>query len=692
MPIPAPQLAPIPSAPPQSLPFYEPAPLNLGPARTPLNLGPARSPLNLGPPLPNLGQPLSLPGPAGVPRVPAAPIAPAPSPVPGGVARVGGGIGLAIGAASLGWAIGDGLRRAGVEQGLLDPEQSLYEWEKDDYYRRQNPSPIAPKQNVIPPGKAAPFTGGQCPKTYFLSITWESDVDSTGAGSRIRTSTGPVGGGRWTVTGPVVGVEAIQGDFGVWRWWIRQLGGSSFVPFIEQASAVRRPNLISLDLTPVDGIDNCGNRPPEPDPVYTPPRIQPLAPPILLPTAPGERPQNPRAPQRQPTLPPPARRPQAPPVPAERPAPTTPAPNPGAPPATRPAPAPQPRQTPGTQPQQQPQPPQPPEPPETDICSEPCIGDILDGLGTIRDLLEQPPEPDPLDCDVCAELEVIKNKIDVVDDKVDAIDDKVDVIDDKVDAIDDKVDAIDDKVDAIDDKVDVIDDKVDVIDDKVDLIRADLEVVTVSAPVVTCAQVTVNNSLVWAHTVEQREFRVFSNVAEGFIEQLKEVAILTEAECKSRNDKPPEYVAIMPSDVYSEFNIEGRLTLHFTKVEDWPKRTANSSRWSIEIPNPIDGLDWCQHFENFVYQKGSHFSRTYWTDSGIRSGAYCANKAAGEALLSRIESLSKATPLRRRFSEVNTPRRSLYQGSIRVYRATKTTIVDGVVVSCVTYARPSSGC
>ena len=208
MPTLAPQLAPIPSAPPRSLPFYEPAPLNLGPARTPLNLGPARTPLNLGAPLPdlgrplpNLGQPLSLPGPAGVPRVPSAPIAPASAPGIGGAARGLGNIGLAIGAAQLGWAIGDALRREALDRGLLP----------DDYrYPGELPreAPIAPKLNAIPPGKAAPFTGGQCVGiSYRVAVTFD---DYGWAGNSIYLSAnnghtgdypGPIGPAQLVPTG-----------------------------------------------------------------------------------------------------------------------------------------------------------------------------------------------------------------------------------------------------------------------------------------------------------------------------------------------------------------------------------------------------------------------------------------------------------------------------------------------------------
>jgi hypothetical protein len=141
-----------------------------------------------------------------------------------------------------------------------------------------------------------------------------------------------------------------------------------------------------------------------------------------------------------------------------------------------------------------------------------------------------------------------------------------------------------------------------------------------------------------------------------------------------------------------ELAIEGRLTLYFVKEADWPKRGANDSKWSVDIPNPIDGLDWCTHFENFAYTKGNFNCREFWSDSGIRSGAYCSSKNEGIRLLNMMKALTKATSLRRRFSEVSAGRKPLYQGRIRVIRAVKTTIVNGTVTACVAYHRPATGC
>jgi hypothetical protein len=339
----------------------------------------------------------SIPGPAGTPKVPPAP------PIPGGAAKVGGGVGLAIGAAALGWSIGDAIRRVGVEGGVLDPEQSLYEWEKDDYYKRQN-SPIAPKRDAIPPTKTPPFTGGQeVGQQYRVRILWDAYGVSynwgSGTGSTYLSANNS---GEWDLPGPIGPVRKVfRGDsFDLYdnprpyyRWefvygptkqiqtvtgwtWDHMIGSS--VVIVSQA----------VQRLPLGTPDTGGNPSAEPEPVYTPPRILPLAPPILLPSAPGESPQNPRAPQRQPTQPQRPPVPQAPPAapPQRNPnAPSNPQPAPPVQRSPSPPPAPQqppkrnPAPNPGQQPQQQPDPEKPPDPitPPTSICLEPCIIEIL---------------------------------------------------------------------------------------------------------------------------------------------------------------------------------------------------------------------------------------------------------------------------------------------------------------------------
>jgi hypothetical protein len=835
----------------------------------------------------------SEPGPLGVPRS-APPTAPAvPGGGLGGLARGLGNLGLAIGAGQLGWNIGDAIRRKGVDDGWLDPEESLYDWEKAERNRLNRP--IAPKKNVVPPTKAAPFTGGQCLGPYMVEVLFDSYGTSynwsTGAGSQYLSSKDGGFGGE--LPGPIGAVSKVfRGDsfdlydnprpfyrlqltYGPDRL-IQPISGWTWDHMVGTSIQNIRQKVSRL---PAGTPDTCGNPQSEPDPTYSPPRTQPKSPVPTLPPLPKfpKAPVNPKAPaptappQRQPSAPP-ATKPKAPPTTAPpqpeapprlkpvNPVPAPPTRAPETPRAPQPAPQPEPAKAPPKAPPTtkapecdpcdvlgqildllQPKPPKTPEADDCNVCDELAAikkntvdikdkADVIDGKADeiktaletemiaatavacerqlvggkqqwvpvshsiqvrvlkrasegFRAQLVQTAElakvacnarndvPDPLDCNICDELAIIKattssiqvdtgiirptaNAIfeDTTAIKVDtvAIKGKVDAVKVDTEAIKGKVDAVKVDTEAIKVKADAIKVDTGAIKVKADAIKIDTEYIRVSAdaiqqttnsiqadtgvirptanaifedtalirsttnliktdtatirvavesrmvsaPVVRCEQRTVNGVTSWVSVTEQRQFSVFKEAADGFEQQLKEVAKLTEAECKGRNDKDkiPDCVAIMPSDIYSEFNIEGRLTLYFVKEADWPKRGANDSKWSIDIPNPIDGLDWCTHFENFAYTKGNFNCREFWSDSGIRSGAYCSSKNEGIRLLNMMKALTKATSLRRRFSEVSVGRKPLYQGRIRVIRAVKTTIVNGTVTACVAYHRPATGC
>jgi hypothetical protein len=770
----------------------------------------------------------SEPGPLGVPRS-APPTAPAvPGGGLGGLARGLGNLGLAIGAAQLGWGIGNALRHAGVDNGILSPDDFLYDDEKAARNR-----PLAPKRDAIPPLSAAPFRGGQGNGIWYR-VSWKNDPGYEGATptySLDKRLIGPIGP---TFSDPVadVGTTSERGEAGFFV-------GPQAVRFVTVGGG--KPSVSILEIRRDDGEpDTDGDPKPQRVPTYNPPRTQPKSPVPTLPPLPKfpKAPVNPKAPaptappQRQPSAPP-ATKPKAPPTTAPpqpeapprlkpvNPVPAPPTRAPETPRAPQPAPQPEPAKAPPKAPPKtkppecdpcdvlgqildllQPKPPKTPETDDCNVCDELAAikkntvdikkkADVIDGKADeIKTALETEmiaatavvcerqliggkqqwvpvshsiqvrvlktaaegfraqlvqtaelakvacnarndvpdlPTPDPLDCDICDELAIIKKNTVRIESKVDVVDDKIDVVDDKVDVIDGMVKIVDGKVSIIDNKVDAVKADTTAIKIKVDAIKVDTEVIKIkvdavkvdtatirtttdliktdtssikvavesrmiSVPVVRCEQQTVNNVTTWVSVVEQREMSVFKETAEAFEEQMKEVAKLTKAECKGRNDKPPECVAIMPSDIYSELNIEGRLTLYFVKEADWPKRGANDSKWSIDIPNPIDGLDWCTHFENFAYTKGNFNCREFWSDSGIRSGAYCSSKNEGIRLLNLMKALTKATSLRRRFSEVSVGRKPLYQGRIRVIRAVKTTIVNGTVTACVAYHRPATGC
>lgn len=142
-------------------------------------------------------------------------------------------------------------------------------------------------------------------------------------------------------------------------------------------------------------------------------------------------------------------------------------------------------------------------------------------------------------------------------------------------------------------------------------------------------------------------------------------------------------VIIYPSDIHSEFTLESRLLLEFTPVDDFPKRTATSSKWSLEIPNPRANLDWCSDFENFRFTKGNWYGRAIWSSSGIRSGTYCRDEAEARRVVDLISALTTLSPERVRVT--STGKTGMFSGEVRVIRAVHSVINNGVVTSCTQY-------
>jgi hypothetical protein len=184
-------------------------------------------------------------------------------------------------------------------------------------------------------------------------------------------------------------------------------------------------------------------------------------------------------------------------------------------------------------------------------------------------------------------------------------------------------------------------------------------------------------SLAWSGTGIQALIEASKATQKGIAEIWEKV--------KCEAEKP---VVIYPSDVYSEFTLESRLLLEFTKVDEYPKRSSNSSKWSLEIANPRTDLDWAEDFENFRFTKGQWYGRVLWSNSGVRSGAYCSTHEEALRLCEMIKALSTSQPQRTRTSLSGAA--SLYGGEVRVIRAVRTTILNNEVTECVEYHAPTT--
>lgn len=99
-------------------------------------------------------------------------------------------------------------------------------------------------------------------------------------------------------------------------------------------------------------------------------------------------------------------------------------------------------------------------------------------------------------------------------------------------------------------------------------------------------------------------------------------------------------VVLLPDERYAEFTVTKQLVLTFG--ENYPKQTG--SLWHVNIPMPIDNLDWCEHFENISMRKGSVNGRLYWENSKIYTGSYFESEEEARRVLALLAALSTSTP------------------------------------------------
>lgn len=148
-----------------------------------------------------------------------------------------------------------------------------------------------------------------------------------------------------------------------------------------------------------------------------------------------------------------------------------------------------------------------------------------------------------------------------------------------------------------------------------------------------------------------------------------------------RMDNPEAVVPI--SQIYDDFVRVKALQLHWTPVDVYPswKKVIGS----IEIPDPIDDLEWSEHFEGLSYTRGKWYGRLNWNATGVRTGGYFASEAEANRVLDIFASLSTRTAVSRTIgfkSDRN------HEGEVRVVRAYLLTVEDGKNVCALHYSPP----
>lgn len=171
-------------------------------------------------------------------------------------------------------------------------------------------------------------------------------------------------------------------------------------------------------------------------------------------------------------------------------------------------------------------------------------------------------------------------------------------------------------------------------------------------------------------------------------QQFHKTADLAEERCLEEADKG--CTVVLPSDCYSEYKLESQLVIDFGT--QYP--TMRGSKWRIHIPDPIENLDWCTHFENLIWHRGQVYGRLYFQgDSRLITGGYFQSEAEAYRVLRMLEKLSKLKENRIRVTKLTKPKRTIKGQQTRAVRASVVLFdKEGNVVKGDCWRPPRNGC
>lgn len=133
--------------------------------------------------------------------------------------------------------------------------------------------------------------------------------------------------------------------------------------------------------------------------------------------------------------------------------------------------------------------------------------------------------------------------------------------------------------------------------------------------------------------------------------------------------------------------VQGKqLIIHFVKTADYPKRTANSPYWKVQIPSPIDTLDWDTHFVNMSWQRGNLYCELELQDGNNNKinppvSGFFQDQASADSYFDSILALTTFSQRNRKYHPNTNPQKNIQQQTTRPYRAFVTFIdSDGNVI------------
>lgn len=171
-------------------------------------------------------------------------------------------------------------------------------------------------------------------------------------------------------------------------------------------------------------------------------------------------------------------------------------------------------------------------------------------------------------------------------------------------------------------------------------------------------------------------------------QKFHQTADLAEEKCLEDADKG--CTVVLPSDCYSEYKLESQLVIDFGT--QYP--TMKGSKWRIHIPDPIENLDWCTHFENLIWHRGQVYGRLYFQgDSRLITGGYFQSETEAYRVLRMLEKLSKLKENRIRVTKLTKPKRTVKGQQTRAVRASVVLFdKEGNVIKGDCWRPPRNGC
>lgn len=184
------------------------------------------------------------------------------------------------------------------------------------------------------------------------------------------------------------------------------------------------------------------------------------------------------------------------------------------------------------------------------------------------------------------------------------------------------------------------------------------------------------------------------NGLEGLSKQVDALSTLVKVGVKAACDSGA--TVIMPDARFEQFKASRQLQI--TWGTHYP--TQKTPLWTTSLPDPIGGLDWCQHFESLQVTKGNIMGHVEWQNSKISTGIYCETEEEAKRILLYLITLSNTVPTLNRFGQPkvvitkgNSSKRIIEERTLRAVRVAISEIgEDGNVSSVQCFTPPPGGC